>query len=151
MTTKNQVVDKAREWIGTPFHHQGRSHGIGVDCIGLVIVVAQALGLKSRTAPEQTEFTGYSRVPHGGMLVQTMREHLVEIGKASMEPGDIVVVSYDVDPQHVGILGNYRHGGLSIIHAAGITGKVIETRLMFSRSMQFVTAFSLSGVVAWHS
>jgi hypothetical protein len=43
-------------------------------------------------------------------------------------------------------LGDYRHGGLSIIHAAGLTGRVIETRLMFTEQMKYVAAFALPGI-----
>jgi hypothetical protein len=43
-------------------------------------------------------------------------------------------------------LGDYRHGGLSIIHGASDPGRVIETRLMFSEHMKFVAAFVLPGV-----
>ena len=30
------VVDLARDWIGTPYHHQGSCKGIGTDCLGLI-------------------------------------------------------------------------------------------------------------------
>ena len=72
--------------------------------------------------------------------------HMQPIDRAVMQPGDVVVVSFDRDPQHLGILGDYRHGGLSIIHAAGLTGRVIETRLMFTEQMKFVAAFTLPGI-----
>ena len=38
-TTRTDVVAAAREWLGTPFHHQARLRGVGVDCVGLVIGV----------------------------------------------------------------------------------------------------------------
>jgi hypothetical protein len=39
------LVAEARRWLGTPFRHQGRIRGEGVDCIGLVLEPARALGL----------------------------------------------------------------------------------------------------------
>ena len=45
MSNKIQtMIDEAREWIGTPFVHQGRTKGQACDCLGLVIAVAKAAG-----------------------------------------------------------------------------------------------------------
>ena len=142
MMPRTQIVEAARQWIDTPFHHQARLKGVGVDCVGLVIGVARELAL----VPQDLDVLGYPRTPDGTSLMATMRQHMTEIDRAAMQPGDVIVVSFDKDPQHLAILGNYRHGGLSIIHAAGNTGRVIETRLMFSNAMNFVAAFALPGI-----
>jgi NlpC/P60 family putative phage cell wall peptidase len=142
MTTRTDIVAAARTWAETPFHHQARLKGVGCDCIGLVIGVARELGL---VMPE-FDIAGYPRVPDGTTLMATARLHMAEISREAMQPGDVVVVSFDRDPQHFGILGDYRHGGLSIIHGASNPGRVIETRLMFSEHMKFVAAFVLPGV-----
>ena len=136
---RQDVVTAAREWIDTPFHHQARLKGVGVDCVGLVIGVARELAL----VPPDFDITAYPRVPDGKSLMSTAALHMTRIDFAQAESGDVIVVSFDKDPQHFGILGDYRHGGLSIIHAAGKTGRVIETRLMFSSAMTFVAAFAL--------
>lgn len=141
-TTRPDIVTAARQWLDTPFHHQARLKGVGVDCIGLVIGVARELAL---IAPD-FDIAAYPRVPDGKTLLPLAREHMTEIERAVMQPGDVVVVSFDKDPQHFGILGDYRHGGLSIIHATSDPGRVIETRLMFSQQMKFVAAFALPGV-----
>jgi cell wall-associated NlpC family hydrolase len=39
------VVEEARQWIGTPYHHHGRLKGIGVDCANLLCAVYEAAGL----------------------------------------------------------------------------------------------------------
>jgi NlpC/P60 family putative phage cell wall peptidase len=142
MTTRADIVTAARTWAETPFHHQARLKGVGCDCIGLVIGVARELGL---ITPE-FDIAGYPRVPDGTTLMATAHEHMTEIRREAMQPGDVVVVSFDKDPQHFGILGDYRHGGLSIIHGASNPGRVIETRLVFSEHMKFVAAFALPGV-----
>lgn len=36
---RQQIVCSARKRIGTPFKHQGRKAGVGLDCIGLVVDV----------------------------------------------------------------------------------------------------------------
>jgi cell wall-associated NlpC family hydrolase len=142
MTTRTDIVTKAREYLETPFHHQARLKGVGVDCIGLVIGVARELGL---IAPD-FDIAAYPRIPDGTTLLPMANMHMTAISRESMQPGDVIVVSFDKYPQHFGVLGDYRHGGLSMIHAASNAGKVIETRLMFSSAMTFVAAFALPGV-----
>lgn len=143
--TRSDVVATARTWLGTPFHHQARLQGVGVDCVGLVIGVARTLGL----VPPDFDVQSYPRTPDGTSLMHLVHLHMRSLQvDEQMRPGDVVVVRFDADPQHLGILGDYQHGGLSIIHAAAQPGRVIETRLMFSRSMQFVQAFALPGMEA---
>lgn len=142
MISRTDVVAKAREYLDTPFHHQARLKGVGIDCVGLVICVCKDLNILS---PEY-DVTGYPRIPDGTSFLYHAEEVLITIPSESMQIGDAVVVSYDRDPQHIGILGDYRHGGFSIIHASSEANKVIETRLMFSEYMKFVGAYALPGV-----
>jgi cell wall-associated NlpC family hydrolase len=143
MMDRAEVVTCARTWIGTKYQHQARVKGVGVDCAGLVIGVARELGL---IAPDW-DVQGYARQPDGSSLIGWCGESMKAIRRDQMQPGDVVVVAFDSAPGHMGIVGDYLHGGLSIIHSLGITSKcVIETRLMFSRSMRFVAAYQLPGV-----
>lgn len=145
MITREQVVDEARSWVGTPYQHQARIKGIGVDCAGLLIGVARALGIVSPIF----DVTGYTRRPDGWSLIETCEQHMQAIERADMGPGDAVVVRFDSEPQHFGLIAPYSHGGLSIIHAASKHNRVIETRLLFgdgTRAMKFVQAYRLPGV-----
>jgi NlpC/P60 family putative phage cell wall peptidase len=46
------VVAKAREWIGTPYHHQASVKGAGCDCLGLVRgVYREVTGQEPETPP----------------------------------------------------------------------------------------------------
>jgi cell wall-associated NlpC family hydrolase len=144
MTTRAEIISEARSWLGTPFQLQQRMKGVAVDCAGLVICVARALGIVAA----DFDVKGYSRRPDGRLL-ELCDKHLIRVGQNEMQPGDVVVASVDADPQHMGILGDHRHGGLSIIHAASHadgTGSVVETRLAFSRSLVFVAAYAFPGV-----
>ena len=133
----NTTVRMAREYLGTPYHHQARLKGHGIDCVGLVVCVARELGV----LPFDVDVTGYSRIPDGKALMHHLHAHMDAVDQRDMQPGDVICVAFDKWPQHVGILGNYIHGGLSIIHADNQRGQVIETRLMFSDAMRFVAAF----------
>lgn len=137
MLNKADIVREARSWVGVPYVHQHRSRQ-GVDCAGLVIVVAKKLGLVSK----DFDVNGYDRVPDGFSLIQNCNQYLKKT--TDPEPGDIVVIRWENDPQHLAIVGDYLHGGLSIIHALnrGSKGQVIEHRLTSDLRRNIVAVYS---------
>jgi cell wall-associated NlpC family hydrolase len=143
MIARADVVTCARTWIDTPYQHQARLRGVGVDCAGLVIAVARELGI----VEPDFDVQGYARQPDGVSLLAWCDQSMTPVSQGDMQPGDVVVVAFDLAPGHLGIVGDYLHGGLSIIHSLGITaGRVVETRLQFSRAMRFVRGYSMPGV-----
>lgn len=48
MTTRAEVIAELKTWLGTPYHHQGKVKGAGVDCGQLLIEVFSAVGLSAR-------------------------------------------------------------------------------------------------------
>lgn len=114
----SDILKYARETIGTPYHHQGRVIGRGLDCIGVAIYVAQKLGVQYLDLP------AYGASPHKGLLNEMMDkqpclEHVYE-----MKPGDILQMKFVQDPQHVAIFT-----GTTIIHCSMETGRVVEHHL----------------------
>lgn len=142
MTTRADIVRVARSYLGTPFHHMGRQPGLGLDCAGIPICVCRELG----TVAPDYDVPPYTPTPDGRTLLEWCNSRLKRV--VQMQPGDMIVTAVDADPQHIGILGDYRHGGLSLIHAASNASppRVIETRLMFSRALRLVAAYVLPGV-----
>lgn len=140
--TPQAVVDSARSLVGTPYHHQARLPGVGVDCAGVLIVIGRQLGL---VEPE-FDVGNYGRVPDGAALRAYCDEHLIRL--PAPVPGGAVLASWkDGPPQHLGIVADHPAGGLSFIHADGERAKaVIETRLQFSRYFRLVAAYGLPGV-----
>lgn len=143
MTTRAEVVAEAYTWMGTPWRHQHRTKGVAVDCAGLVIGVARQLGL----VPPDFDFTGYGRQADGTLLA-VCEQHMTRLPRDQMAAGDVLVVAVDQDPQHMGLLVPYRHGGLALIHASSTARKVVETRVMFARNFVFRAAYRLPGVQA---
>lgn len=45
MTTRQAVIEEAKTWIGTPYHHMAHVKGAGVDCGQLLVEVFHAVGL----------------------------------------------------------------------------------------------------------
>ncbi|WP_207000753.1 hypothetical protein [Trinickia mobilis] len=45
MSTRDEVIDIARTWLRTPYRHEGRVKGAGVDCAMLLCEVYHEAGL----------------------------------------------------------------------------------------------------------
>lgn len=133
----NKTVEIARSYIDTPYHHQARLKGHGIDCVGLIICVARDMDIIA----SDWDIKGYNRIPDGKLLMHHLRDNLREVKKEDIQFGDVICVAFDKYPQHVGFVADYIHGGFSFIHADNLRGKVIETRLLFSDHMRFVSAF----------
>jgi cell wall-associated NlpC family hydrolase len=146
MTTRADVVSEARRWLATPFQHQGRTIGLGTDCGGLVGGVAVSLGLFSGGWWDQTfdpAHGGYSRSPSGGMLDAICARYLAP---AEMQPGAVLLMRFAGEPQHLAIVGDYAHGGLSLIHAYSVVGAVTEHALDARWQRRTVAAFDFPGI-----
>jgi NlpC/P60 family putative phage cell wall peptidase len=127
--TRQQVIDQARTWLGTPYRHQGRLKGVAVDCVGLLVGVATELGVPA------TDMTGYTRRPDG-QLVPNLYAQTEPVQPGQQQPGDIVVFHWRNDPVHLAILT----GPNSIIHAFAINRKVCE-HSMDERWLRQISAF----------
>jgi NlpC/P60 family putative phage cell wall peptidase len=147
MTTRADVIAEARRWMGTPFQHQGRTRGLGCDCRGLVGGVAVALGLVPPTwwADFDQRFGGYPTQPPPGMMARACDAFMVPTDDP--QPGDVVIIAFASDPQHMGILADYAHGGLSLIHAIAYgSAGVREHRLSPTWRALVTRAYILPGV-----
>lgn len=145
MIDRAAVVQEARALLRTPYHHQGRLPGVGLDCAGVPICVARALGL---VAPD-FDITGYARQPDGVSLIANCERWMTRVSQAEMQPGDVLVTATENAPNHFGVLADYVHGGLSVIEALGRhdgKGRVIEQRLDENALKRFVAAYRLPGV-----
>lgn len=114
------IVTEARTWIGVRWLHQGRTRE-GVDCAGLVIKVAHELGLSTFDTAD------YARQAIDEAMLELCRGHLQPIGRQDIRPGDVLVMRFE-NQRHIGVVGDYIYGGLSLIHAYAPNRKVVEHR-----------------------
>jgi NlpC/P60 family putative phage cell wall peptidase len=132
MPVRSEIVAEARKWLGTPYHHEGRVIGHGVDCVGLILEVAKSLGIN---VPNQT---GYSRIPEESRLTADLDTYAVRIDMSSLDVGDIVVIPFLHKLRHLAILTDR-----GMIHSYEPAGMVVEHvvddrwRKMFRRAYQF--------------
>jgi cell wall-associated NlpC family hydrolase len=159
MIASEMIVELARSWIGTPYHHQARgpkgSEG-GTDCVGLLIGVGIELGI----IPSDYDPTGYAWETDGIQLTEELLKwadpiFLIE-GKASLEawseivqPGDILTFRIVGLPQHTAFASEIDYGGgvkvLGMIHAYNPQDKVIEHRLDDRWATRMIGCWRLRG------
>lgn len=108
------AVEAAMECIGTPFAHQGRSVGHGIDCVGLLVHVFQRLGV------DYFDEKGYPRSPFDGKLRRTLiaQPSLFKVSRHDMQAGDVICMKVSKAPQHIAIYA----GNGEIIHASSEFG-----------------------------
>ena len=116
------LIAAARRYLGVPFRHRGRTSA-GLDCAGLVWRAYADLGL---VLPNVRI---YGREPHRNGLQEAMVRALGEPVDRHPQAGDVLLMRFDLEPHHIGIAADYPHGGLSLIHAHGLAGRVVEHRL----------------------
>lgn len=114
--TRHAVIDQARQWIGTPWHHQGRKRGVGVDCVGLIVGALAEMGVYV------PDYTWYRRAPEGDALLQAVHSRFAKC--ESVEPGSLLVffMRKRAVAQHIGLL---TFDG-TIVHANSAAGRVCE-------------------------
>lgn len=96
-----QALEAARGMIDTPFHHQGRKPGVGLDCVGLLVAAARAIGYPIIDCP------GYSPDPRlDDRLIGYLKKNLDPV-EGPREAGDVLVLKLNTrkgSPCHVGLL-----------------------------------------------
>jgi cell wall-associated NlpC family hydrolase len=117
LITQELIVEVARSYADTPYHHCGRQKGLGVDCIGLVSGVATELGLTFHDLP------AYSRQPDGVTLINEFNKCLIRVPNDQLQCGDVMVFWFTKRnmPTHAGI-----RTPVGMIHTYTSIGKVVE-------------------------
>lgn len=116
--TGADIVVEARRWLAVPYIHQGRTR-YGVDCIGLVICVRDAIAPWSASRLESRE---YARRPQSGLLRERLAAHCVQLSEA--EDGAVLLIRWPKDKHatHTAI-----YAGGNIIHSYQRARRVVET------------------------
>ncbi|MFH0825295.1 MAG: hypothetical protein V2B18_21295 [Pseudomonadota bacterium] len=101
MPTRSEVIAHARTLLGTPFHHQGRVPGAGLDCVGTPLITLWHFGLVDRSWDAER----YSRQPNPPQIYEFVRK-LIRAGiawsipKDERLPADVMLMRIKDDPQH---------------------------------------------------
>jgi cell wall-associated NlpC family hydrolase len=123
----SRLADSARKFIGAKFRHRGRSPS-KMDCVGLGLLAYKDCGV------ELPDYRHYQPDParHGPGLLEYVKAALGDpiatepVRYSDIQDGDIVVIRYVHEPHHVAVVGTHPLGYLSLIHAHGLYGFVLE-------------------------
>jgi len=142
--TRDDILTAARSEISTPFRHQGRTPGLALDCAGLIVSVAAALGM------EYCDQHGYSRHPSDGLLEAALDDQpcLIRVALADMQPGDILLMKFNSDPQHLALFAGWSdvYQAEGIIHAWLQARNVAEHVLTDEWRSRIVRVYRFRGV-----
>lgn len=138
---REDIVFIAKTWLNTPYHHQAKVKGLGVDCAMLVAGVAEELFGKSINTPVYSpEWHLHNREEVMCNLIEQFGCKQIEYDEA--KPGDIITFKFGRVNSHMGILVSPNE----FIHARLDIGRVVINQLSgdwlnrLGRTYQFPTS-----------
>jgi NlpC/P60 family putative phage cell wall peptidase len=135
---REDIVEAARGWIGTPYRHQASRKGVGTDCLGLLRGVwREVIGPEPELAPPYSP--DWAEALGQETLLETAQRHMVEIAPGQAEAGDVLLfrMGLGMPAKHCAIVS----GPGRIIHA--YWGRsVCETRLVPWWQRRIAAAFA---------
>jgi NlpC/P60 family putative phage cell wall peptidase len=137
--TREQVVNAARGWIGTPYRHQAALKGVGCDCLGLIVGVWRELGGKNvGSMPPYT--SDWAEAMGRETLAEGLCGHLTEIEPSQAAAGDIVLFRWraHLPAKHAGILSEENR----MVHAQeGVSVSEVPLNDWWRRRMAYAYSF----------
>lgn len=132
----------ARDWLGTPYLHQGAARGVGTDCLGLLRGIWRTLyGAEPEAVPPYTP--DWSEPQRDELLWAAALRHLVALpGCVPQAPGEVLLfrMREGAVAKHLGITARIG-AGASFIHAYTGHG-VIESPLSRPWQRRIVARFN---------
>lgn len=101
--SRERVIAEAHRWLNTPYHHQGRILGEGVDCATLLCEVYEAAGVIPHVDPTPYPGDWHQHVKDGS---ERYLGWLSKYGREVDEPrpGDVIVWKFGRCFSHAAIL-----------------------------------------------
>ena len=121
---RGEIVEAARLWLGTPYHHQASLQGIGCDCLGLVRGIwRDLLGEEPEAPPPYSPYWAES-LRQETLATAAMR-HLQPVAGGGERPGDVLLFRWreHLPAKHCAILSEpdriiHAHDGAVVAEVA---------------------------------
>lgn len=107
------IVAEAESWIGTPYHHEARVKGGGVDCGQILIAVYSVHGFMPSDYKVEHYPPDFAMHRDFEWYLSIVQEFSREITEAEVLPGDIVLFKWGRLFSHGAIVTDYPN----IIHS----------------------------------
>ena len=133
-----QIVDHARQWIGTPYLHQASLQGCGCDCLGLVRGVWRALyGCEPENVPHYT--ADWGEATGDEPLLNAALRHFKRQSSGPIAPADVLVFRWQAGApaKHIGIATSattmvHAHAGACVSEVSfGVWARKLVARFSF--------------------
>ncbi len=108
------IIAAARACVGTRFRAQGRLPGVGLDCVGVALVAAQAAGAGAFDLPAYA-LSGDNEARLDAELARRCTEVAVA------QPGDLLVVAPATGRRHLAVVTD-----AGLVHAHAGLARVVE-------------------------
>lgn len=136
--TRKDFVLTAYTFLGTPFQHQARLPGIGLDCAGVVVCALKKCGYPV------ADRVGYGRIPANGIFTSAVTDHCDTIRQEDVQPGDLMLFAFRDEPQHIAIVS--ATNPTMLIHAYQDVGRVVENGLDATWQGRLRGCYRLKGI-----
>lgn len=137
--TREEIQEQARTYLGTKWRHQGRNPDRGIDCAGLIALVAKNLGLS------EYDSTNYHRNPLSDNFVRHFSSNMTRKRIVDRRMGDVVLFRDKTFSCHSAFI-THKNGTEHIIHAYAKRKKVIEEPLTKDWISRMTYCFEFYGV-----
>lgn len=138
---RDEIVEAALGWVGTPYHHQASARGVGCDCLGLVRGVwRDVIGAEPEAMPAYT--ADWAEAHGRETLLEGAARHFTPAGEA--KPGSILVFRWKAGApaKHVGIATSQGR----FVHAYQSAGKAVDCALTRPWAGRLAAVFDFPGV-----
>lgn len=112
-----QFVAEVRTWLGVRFRYKGRDRN-GIDCVGVVVLSLAKLGIEMKVQP-------YGKQVRGNSVLNQLRANGRRVEILEGQPGDIAVLNYRGESNHIGVLT----GEGTMVHSLSFAKRVVEHSL----------------------
>lgn len=138
---REEIVTEARRWLGVPWRARGRNR-LGLDCLGLGIVVADAFGVAYEDSPDYSNWPDPQR-----RILAELHRWLRPVPPYGFLTGYIGVFAEVRLPGHIGFL-TWKHGCQHVLHARirdGVTEEPWRSDPT-APGMRLVSLFAFNGI-----
>lgn len=151
-STRDAIVAEARSWVLTPFMHQQRLKGVGVDCVGVIVGTGESCQVLSINPLEWAAFAAYTRQPNPNRMLRGMRKFLVELETPREQIAPIGSIGWfgwrEGIPMHLAIVAEYE-GRPTMIHAYEPIKKCVENTIDSEWLGRLQSWWAYPGVANW--
>jgi cell wall-associated NlpC family hydrolase len=134
ITNGDRILTSARQWIGTPWRHNQKCKGHGVDCVRFIEAV-----FKDDLGYQFGNIDKYARIPEDDALLMFLEDNglLKQIPLTDIQSGDLLLFRLGEIPYHLGI-----SNGTGMIHADSNHG-VIEVDSLGRMEKRLIASFQV--------